>query len=121
VPPGRHASPVVETQDRPDGVRVVTVNGAVDVFSAGVLNRGAVANLPSRAREVVLDLERVSFLDSAGVSAIVKLVRELRSQSIPLRASIGDDTPLSATVVDLLRQIVPCDAPSGDPQVRDAS
>jgi anti-anti-sigma factor len=99
----------VETLDRSDGVRVVTVTGVVDVFNAGALSRDAVAGLPNDAREIVLDLDGVSFLDSAGVSAIVKLVRQFRSQSIAMRASLGHDSPLSPTVVDLLRQVVPFD------------
>jgi ABC-type transporter Mla MlaB component len=101
---------LVRTTDRPDGVRVVTVTGPVDVFNAGELSRDAVAGLPREAREVVIDLESVSALDSGGLSAIVKLVRELRSQAIPARASIGADSTLSTTMVDLLRQVVPFDA-----------
>jgi anti-anti-sigma factor len=98
----------VRTLDR-DGVRVVSVTGVVDVFNANSLSREAVAGLPDEAREVVLDLEAVSFLDSAGISAIVKLVRQFRSQAIPMRASLGQDSPLSPTVVELLRQVVPFD------------
>jgi anti-sigma B factor antagonist len=103
---------MVETFDRSDGVRVVTVSGVVDVFNAGGLSRDAVAGLAGAPREVVLDLEAVSFLDSAGISAIVKLVRQFRSQSIPMRASLGQDSPLSTTVVELLRQVVPFDDPA---------
>jgi anti-sigma B factor antagonist len=105
---------MVETIDRSDGVRIVTVSGVVDVFNAGALQRDALAGLADAPREIVLDLEAVSFLDSAGISAIVKLVREFRSQSIPMRASLGDDSPLSATVVDLLRQVVPFDDPADE-------
>jgi anti-sigma B factor antagonist len=111
VPPGRSVSRIVQTVDRADGVRVVTVSGVVDVFNAGALSRDAVAGLPNEARAIVLDLEAVSFLDSAGISAIVKLVRQLRSQAIPLRASIGTDSSLSPTIVELLRQVVPFDDP----------
>jgi anti-anti-sigma factor len=95
-------------------VRVVTVSGIVDVFNAGVLSRDAVAGLPNEAREIVLDLEAVSFLDSAGISAIVKLVRQFRTQSIELRASLGTDSTLSPTIVELLRQVVPFDDPDAE-------
>jgi anti-anti-sigma factor len=109
VPPEASTSRTVRTLDRPDGVRVVTVVGAVDVFNAGVLTRDAIAGLPDASRSIVLDLEGVSLLDSGGVSAIVKLVRQLRSQSIEMRASIGRDSTLSPTMVELLRQVVPFD------------
>jgi anti-anti-sigma factor len=102
----------VRTLDRADGVRVVTVSGVVDVFNASTLSRDAVAGLPDNAREIVLDLESVSFLDSAGISAIVKLVRQLRSADIATRASIGEDSPLSPTIVELLRRVVPFDEAS---------
>ncbi|MCU1429486.1 MAG: hypothetical protein JWL83_3486 [Actinomycetia bacterium] len=105
----QHPQRLVRTLDRADGVRVVTVVGAIDVFSAGELNRDAVAGLPTDAREIVLDLEAVSFLDSAGISAIVKLVRQMRSQSVATRASLGEETPLSETIVDLLHHVVPFD------------
>jgi anti-anti-sigma factor len=107
----RSAQRIVQTLDRDDGVRVVKVSGVVDVFNANALSRDAVAGLPNEAREIVLDLEAVSFLDSAGISAIVKLVRQFRTQSIEMRASLGHDSPLSPTVVELLRQVVPCDNP----------
>jgi anti-anti-sigma factor len=112
VTPGPGSSHLVRTLDRDDGVRVVSVSGVVDVFNAGSLSRDAVAGLPDEAREVVLDLEAVSFLDSGGISAIVKLVRQFRSQAIPMRASLGHDSPLSPTVVELLRQVVPFDDPN---------
>jgi anti-anti-sigma factor len=105
------AKRLVTTLDRSDGVRVVTVTGPVDVFNAGALSRDALAGLPSEAREIVLDLEAVTVLDSAGLSAIVRLVRQFRAQSISARASLGHDTPLSSTVVDSLRQLVPVDEP----------
>jgi hypothetical protein len=40
-------------------------------------------------------------------------VRELRAQAIPARADLGPACPLSASMVELLRQVVPCDAPDG--------
>lgn len=102
----------METLDRSDGVRVVTVTGAIDVFNAGALARAAVADLPDEARAIVLDLDAVTVLDSAGLSAIVKLVRQFRARSIETRTSVGHDTPLSATVVESLRQLVPFDEPA---------
>jgi anti-anti-sigma factor len=107
MPPGSPVRPV-RTLDE-GGVRVVRVTGAVDVFNAASLPREAVAGLPSGAREIVIDLEAVSYLDSAGISAIVKLVRQLRSADISARATIGADSTLSPTIVDLLRQVVPVD------------
>jgi anti-anti-sigma factor len=100
---------LVQTVDRSDGVRIVTVQGAVDVFSAGRLARDAIAGLPTGASEIVLDLEAVSSLDSAGVSALVKLVRSLRAQSIATHASLGGHSVLSASMVNLLRQVVEFD------------
>jgi anti-sigma B factor antagonist len=107
MPPGSPARPV-RTLDE-GGVRVVRVTGAVDVFNAATLPRDAVAGLPNGSHEIVIDLEEVEYLDSAGISAIVKLVRQLRAADIAARASLGSDTPLSPTIVELLRQVVPFD------------
>src|SRR4051794_30762560 len=106
---GVQSTRLVEIQDLDDGVRVVTVHGAVDVFRAGRLHRDAVAGLGGSTREMVLDLTAVSRVDSGGVSAIVKLVREMRAQSVPMRASIGATSSLSASMLELLRQVLPCD------------
>lgn len=106
--------PVATTIDGDDGVRIVQLTGAIDVFNAGAVQRDAIAGLSGSAQEVVLDLEAVSFLDSAGISAIVKLVRQLRSQSISARAHIGGDSALSPTIVELLKQVVPLDDGTSD-------
>jgi anti-anti-sigma factor len=99
----------VQTTDRADGVRVVTVRGSVDVFSGGRLRRDAVAGLATKSRSVVLDLEGVSALDSGGLSAIVKLVRELRARDVDCHADLGHGCGLSPTMVALLREVVPVD------------
>src|SRR5690242_19057669 len=95
--------------DRSDGVRVVTIRGTIDIIHALAFTRDAGDRLPDASRSMLLGFEAVSSLDSGGVSAIVKLVRQLRAQSIDTRASIGTDSMLSSTIVELLRQIVPID------------
>lgn len=58
-----------------DGVRVLRVQGELDVVSAPPLLDGAAA-LAEGARGVVLDLSEVTFCDSSGVRLVDRLSRE---------------------------------------------
>jgi anti-anti-sigma factor len=55
-----------------EGAAVVTVDGELDMATAGRLV-GAVAELPGGHEPVVLDLSNVSFLDSSGVRALLEV------------------------------------------------
>lgn len=74
------------------GCRVLRPIGTIDSSSAWVF-REAIAELPAPCR-VVLDLSGVSFIDSAGLGAIVGAVRRIRELHGDLhlaapRSSIG--------------------------------
>ena len=67
---GTHAS-------RTNGTAVVAVRGDVDLYTAPLLWEaidGAIANVP---HELVIDLSDVSFLDSSGLSVLVKAHKRL--------------------------------------------
>ena len=59
---------------------------------------------------VVIDLRDVSFVDSAGVSALVKVRQEARARALEVHAVLGGaQDRINATVVELLRRVLPCD------------
>ena len=60
-----------------DGVVIVKAEGEVDAFVAPDLESAFGEAAGSTAGAVVVDLERVSFLDSTALGAIVRAVREL--------------------------------------------
>lgn len=68
-----------------DAVRVV-VSGELDLATAPTLD-AAVRRAMAIARDVVLDLSAVRFIDSTGLYTIIGAVREAQTSGIELRIS----------------------------------
>src|SRR5262249_18336306 len=83
---GHSMSVVVDDEKATE--RRAEVRGSIDVFSSAMLPVRALAGLPDTARSLVIDLREVSFVDSAGVSALVKLRREAHTRAVDVRARI---------------------------------
>ncbi len=77
----------IDVDDSVDGDRLAKVRGVLDVFSSPALAARALANLPQQTREFVIDLCDVSFVDSAGVSALVRLQQEARTRAVEVRGA----------------------------------
>jgi anti-anti-sigma factor len=107
----------VEIEDT-DDERVARLEGMVDVFTAGGVVRRVLANLPRDATRVVIDLRGVRFMDSAGLSAVVRLSERARRRALDLRAELGESSRLNPTVAGMLRRVVTCDE---DRQARPAA
>jgi anti-sigma B factor antagonist len=64
----------VDSHDDGDGRHVLTVAGAVDIASrAAVLDAARAALARPGAKELVLDLEQVNFMDSSGIGALIEV------------------------------------------------
>ncbi len=98
------------TVDDRDGQRRARVLGDLDVFSSQTLVAHALTGLPDTTTLLVIDLRDVSFVDSAGVSALVKLHREATSRAIDVRALLGGARrSINPTIVDVLQRVMRCD------------
>nr|BFD84784.1 hypothetical protein StreXyl84_41850 [Streptomyces sp. Xyl84] len=73
-----------------NGWTVVTVTGEVDVCSSPGIREAVVRLIDEGHRHVVLDLCRVTFLDSMGLGLIVALTKRLRAQAGSLVLACGD-------------------------------
>ncbi|WP_324609589.1 STAS domain-containing protein [Streptomyces sp. NRRL S-340] len=73
-----------------NGWTVVTVSGEVDVCSSPGIRRAVVRLIDEGHRHVVLDLCRVTFLDSMGLGLIVALTKRLRAQAGSLVLTCDD-------------------------------
>jgi anti-anti-sigma factor len=106
-----HHEPVqIDLVDEENKERQATVHGVLDVFTSSTVVKRVLAGLPDSTRALVIDLRDVSFVDSAGVSALVRLRQAATSRTIEVRAHLGDaQTRFNTTVVDLLRRVLPCD------------
>lgn len=99
----------LKVDDRED-VRKATIGGALDVFSVQMLPAKAFAAMPDRVRSLVIDLRDVSFVDSAGVSALVKVHHEAHRRALDVHARLGDaQHRINETIVELLRRVLPVD------------
>src|SRR3954447_5617670 len=99
----------ISVDDGPDE-RVAEVSGALDVFSSAMLPMRALAGLPETARSIVIDLREVSFVDSAGVSALKKVGHDAQARALEVHALIGGaQSRINTTVVDVIRRVLPCD------------
>jgi anti-sigma B factor antagonist len=65
---------------RRDGDRViVTVSGEIDVYSAPVLRQALVDVMSTDARDITVDLDGVSFMDSSGLGVLVGAWKRMRA------------------------------------------
>jgi anti-anti-sigma factor len=100
---------VLDDTDEATG-RLAKVRGVLDVFTSPTLATRALANLPDQTRSIMIDLRDVSFVDSAGISALVRLRQEATHRALDVHAHLGNARErINATVVDVVRRVLPCD------------
>ena len=102
--------PIHVTIDDDHENRRAKVRGVLDVFTSPALASRALANLPEETRDLLVDLRGVSFVDSAGVSALVRLEQECRSRAVAMHARLGvAQDVMHGTIVKVLRRVLPVD------------
>lgn len=62
----------IDVVDREDGVTVVAVEGELDLWAAPEFEEALSRVGAGSARSIVVDLDRVSFIDSAGVHVLLQ-------------------------------------------------
>lgn len=64
-----------------DGLCVVALTGEMDIANAPHLRDALVAQAPAGPRYVVVELSRLTFVDSLGIHALTRLAKEARSNN----------------------------------------
>jgi len=90
------------------GVRVARFHGTLDVFSSSAVGSRIFAGMPADAHEVVIDLDDVDRMDSAGVSALVRLRERARARHVDLRCHLGRSR-VNPTIRQVLARVMPVD------------
>lgn len=85
----------LEVDDSRGSVIVLAVEGEVDIATAPKLREKLVELAASGAKRVVVDLEKVEFLDSTGLGVLIGGMKRLRS--------VDGDLPLVCTQPRILR------------------
>lgn len=85
---------VVTTADS-DGIPVISVSGQLDISNAAALEQALARAAAARPRALIFDLSGLEFMDSAGVSVLVRA-----------RAEVGDvrlrnPTPIVRRLIEI--------------------
>lgn len=99
---GTGPSALLHTSPRHDGSVAVSVLGEIDMATAAELDRG-LRSAQADARSVVVDLQRVPFMDSSGVRVLIEAHQQARSAGARLVILNGTGPAhrtLAATGVD---------------------
>ena len=74
-----------------DGIPVAGVTGEIDLTNVAELGERIARAVPNGVPGLVVDLERTSFLDSAGLRLLFQLARRLERRGQQLRIAVPDD------------------------------
>jgi anti-anti-sigma factor len=85
TPLDMHQEPTyeIESADR-DAIRLVDVRGEIDLAAAPELSEHLLGAADAGVRAVVVDLCRVSFLDSSGLAALLNARKRLRAEDVTM-------------------------------------
>lgn len=103
----------VSTRDE-DGRTVVAATGEVDVYTAPVLDDALSAAVTGGATRVVVDLSGVDFLDSTGLSVLVKALKRVRDADGSLDVVVTAERVNKVFRITGLDQVIPVHASLAD-------
>jgi anti-sigma B factor antagonist len=81
-----------------EGVVVARLEGEVDMSNASELGAAITANVPSDARGLVLDLDGVGYVDSAGIHVLFELRERLRRRGQEIRVALAPDSAVATAL-----------------------
>ena len=78
-----------------DDVVVARLQGEIDMSNAAELGRAISGRVPGDARALVLDLQAVDYLDSAGIHVVYELRQRLAQRGQQIRLVVAPDSPIA--------------------------
>jgi anti-sigma B factor antagonist len=99
--------PLSVTVSTAQGLPVVSVRGEVDISSVGALDDALDAQFDAGACSVVVDFLGVTFLDSTGLSALVRAHRRSTEQGGRLALVMDDPQLLRLLSISGLDRLIP--------------
>lgn len=85
----------VEIEQLSDEVVVAHLTGELDISAAAKTGDRIAAAVPSSARGLVVDMSKLEFMDSSGVSMLFSLARQVGSHRQQLRIVAPPGKPIS--------------------------
>lgn len=102
------------TTRQESGCTVVTVVGEVDVYTAPTLDEALSATLAEGNTCVVVDMTGVDFLDSTGLSVLVKALKRIREADGSLDVVVSVDRVAKVFRLTGLDKVIPLHAALAD-------
>jgi anti-sigma B factor antagonist len=110
----------LETTQR-DGVAVLTLRGEIDVYTAPRMRQAIVDLVDAGSLNIVVDMEKVDFLDSTGLGVLVEGLKRVRTRNGNLSIVVTQDKilkifditglnkafPIHGSLEDALKESVP--------------
>ena len=85
---------------------VITVSGEVDIATSPALDAAIATAIGEEAKQIVVDLTDVSFMDSSGLGVIVRGLKRAREAEIDLDLVISNDRVLKVFAITGLDQVL---------------
>ena len=93
------------------GVRLVRVDGEIDLSNAREMLDRISSQVPSDAWQVVVDLGGLTFLDSSGVAMLFRLGERMRRNRQELRLLVPEAAPIRRVMeLTAVGRVIPIDA-----------
>jgi len=93
--------------DRNGNVCAVTLDGEIDVYTAPRLKEELVSAVESGCHNVVVDMEKVGFIDSSGLGVLVSALRRARERDGVVRIVCTRDNILKIFRITGLDKVFP--------------
>ena len=90
-----------------EGVDLFTLGGEIDMHYAPVLRTLLQGKVESRCPALILDLQSVSFIDSAGLAAIIEYFRDAAAYDGVLCLAGLNDTLMTVFEIVRLDKVIP--------------
>ena len=85
-------------EERLDGTLIVVLDGELDAASVGVVAVKLRQLVENQAKRLVVDLGRVTYLDSAGINLLFAVNGELSARQLQLHLVVVPGTPIERTL-----------------------
>jgi anti-sigma B factor antagonist len=96
----------LETNEQ-EGRSVVSLRGEIDVYTAPRLRQALIDLVNGGANDIVVDMERVEFLDSTGLGVLVGGLKRVKSNEGSLRLVITQDRIMKIFDITGLSKVFP--------------
>jgi len=103
----RRTSVDITVSERTDGIVVVDVGGAVDVYTAAQLRSALDAQIHQGRTRLILDFDDVDFLDSTGLGVLVARLKVVRVQDGWIRLVCSSEKILRVLRITGLDKVFP--------------